>query len=162
MNNKVSESELKSIGYYILNKLEIWHQDLNCKIKDFDYTEYHNFWKCRFHKDRYQDILNLYNRTDNDVLVEIVRVKGDHTKDLHYHKISHAFCIILGKEVGLKSPDGFVQIEDTIIKAKENDDYYFPTNCKHTFHGGHNDLYFLSVQSPPLLSKDNDDFYIVN
>jgi mannose-6-phosphate isomerase-like protein (cupin superfamily) len=154
-------SELKAIGYYTLSKLE-WYNRVGNNVKEFNYTNYHNFWKALVPQWLYKDILDVYEITTEDVLVEIARVKGDHAKDLHYHKISHAFCIILGENVGVENSEGSVQIDNIISETQPGEDFYFPTGCHHTFYGGEKDLYFLSIQNPPLLTKDNDDFYKVN
>lgn len=159
----IAASELKSIAYYTLSKLETWNL-LGYNIKNFNYIDYHNFSKAYVPLLWYEDILTLLSYNHDDVLVEIARVRGDHTKDLHYHKIAQAFCIILGEGVGVnKCDDGLVQLDNTTLSSYENEGFYFPQNCCHTFHGGkYNDLYFLSVQNPPLLTKNNDDFYFVN
>jgi mannose-6-phosphate isomerase-like protein (cupin superfamily) len=159
LNNNISVSELKTIGYYTLSQLE-WYTSVGNNITTFKYIDYHNFYKAYVPEWLYKNILEFYEFNTEDVLVEIARVHGDHAKDLHYHKIAHAFCIILGESVGVSST-GSVQIGDSITKTQAGEDFYFPTGCHHTFYGEEKDLYFLSVQSPPLLTKDNDDFYSV-
>jgi mannose-6-phosphate isomerase-like protein (cupin superfamily) len=159
----IQPSKLKSIAYYTLSKLEEWNL-LGHNVKDFNYTNYHNFDKAFVPQWWYEDILELLELCPDDVLVEVAKVKGDHKKDLHYHKIAQAFCIILGEGVGVnKCDDGWVQINDQLFPSEEDAGFYFPQVSHHTFYGGKtNDLYFLSVQNPPLLTKNKDDFYLVN
>lgn len=172
---KTNKYVMQSVAYFLLAKFKLWVDQSNINVADLikynvGYIEYHNFWKARLPVHWYEGILLDLGLDTKDVLVEIAKVKGDHAKDLHYHKISHAICIVLGPQTGFPevSMGRVVRNADTYI-AEENLECYFPTECRHTFHGGvsteDNDdgsLYFISIQSPPLLSKENDDFYFVN
>jgi hypothetical protein len=170
---KASKYAMQTVGYYLLSQFKDKWDNGNSVMrlleKEIGYEEYHNFWKCRLPITWYYEILGLLNLDKQDLLVEVARIKGNHAKDLHYHKISHAICIILGETTGfLKTPwDSAIQIDTEIKTAHENMECYFPTGCKHTFYGSTSDtaktgdLYFLSIQSPPLLTEDNDDFYWV-
>ena len=171
---KVNKYIMKLVGYHLLNFFIKWNKEypnnniLNA-LDQVGYEEYHNFWKCRLPLGWYSDILKFLNISSDDLLIEVARVKGDHAEDLHYHRISHAICIILGPTTKFPEvKDGYVIINNKSYKGYEDLECYFPTDCLHTFHGGvphetnkDGSLYFISIQSPPLLTKDNDDFYFV-
>lgn len=169
-----SKYDMQTVGYYLLSRFKRRWDSGNSIMrrleKDIRYEEYHNFWKCRLPLSWYQEVLELLHLSEDDLLVEVARIKGNHAKDLHYHKISHAICIILGLNTGFNSVpyDSAVQINSEFINAYEDLECYFPVGCHHTFYGSVNDksdsgdLYFISIQSPPLLTKDNDDFYWVH
>lgn len=172
--SKSTVSGMKSLAYFLLDMFERW-DDYDCEaynvmqtLEDEGYEEYHNFWKVRIPFGWYKDCLEALDYGEEDMLVEVARIRGNHAKDLHYHKISHALCIILGPQSGFPEvAGGAVIIDNRNITAYEGLECYFPTGCKHTFHGGDdtdgldnsNDMYFISIQSPPLLTKENDDFY---
>lgn len=169
---KANKYAMQTVGYFLLNFFKEGGYSGVDPMKQLDkvgYTEYHNFWKCRLPLEWYSDVLSALDLDQNDLLVEVARVKGNHAKDLHYHKISHAICIVLGPSCGFNSVpyDCAVQKDSKIETAFENMECFFPSNCNHTFYGSASDtsdkgdLYFISVQSPPLLTKDNDDFYWV-
>ena len=170
---KASKYAMQAVGYYLLaNFKECADRGQNIMQileEDAGYTEYHNFWKCRLPYHWYSDLLEMLDLDKDDLLVEVARIKGNHAKDLHYHKISHAICIVLGENSGFtKTPwDSAVQIDGEVMIAHEDMECYFPTGCKHTFYGSASDnsdlgdLYFISIQSPPLLTEENDDFYWV-
>jgi mannose-6-phosphate isomerase-like protein (cupin superfamily) len=160
----LTKNELKSIGFYVLNSIEKWVA-LKHSVAEYSYEEYHNFSKALVPFYKYEDFLyKAFKCSTEDVLIEVARVKGDHAKDLHYHKKSHAFCIVLGESSGVPDcEDGYIEINNIKYISKVNDYYYFPSYSHHTFHGGSKqDLYFLSIQNPPLVTKSNDDFYFVN
>ena len=169
MTTKVSKYKMQCIAYYLMDMFKNWWPESwegstpKLALEGIGYDEYHNFAKVRIPFNWYEDLLDLLDTNESEVLVEVARVKGLHFDDLHYHKISHAICVILGEETGFNSPDGgLVQIGSKSYVAREGMECYFPTGCHHTFHGGMSrDLYFISVQSPPLLTEDNDDFYFV-
>ena len=171
---KVNEYVLNTIGYCVMNFFKTAvdnNKNVQLMLEDeIGYTEYHNFWKCRLPEYWYDDVLSCLGLNTDDVLVEVARIKGSHAKDLHYHKISHAICIVLGPKCGFNPVpyDSAIQIEDKIYFAYEDQKCYFPSTSKHTFYGSLNDntdegdLYFLSIQSPPLLTETHDDFYWVD
>jgi len=172
MTTKVSKYAMQTVAYYLLNLFQNTKTnggDVIKLIEGVGYEEYHNFWKCRLPVDWYSDVMDTLNLGTHDLLVEVARVKGNHAKDLHYHKISHAICIVLGSKTGFNvTPyDSAVQIKEHIEFAYEDLECYFPPKCKHTFYGSihdesdEGDLYFISIQSPPLLTEENYDFYRV-
>lgn len=170
---KTSKYTMQAVGYALLSIFSNAEKEhpgsVQRMINKVGYTEYHNFWKCRLPLSWYKGILDTLYIDPEDLLVEVAKVKGNHAKDLHYHKISHAICIVLGPETGFPPCYyGSVVIDRQISPSDENLECYFPTMCEHTFHGGistedneDGSLYFISIQSPPLLTKENDDFYFV-
>ena len=165
---QVSKYKMQCIAYYIMDLFENWNLDNitatpKIVLENIGYDEYHNFAKVRIPFWWYQDIMQALDLDTSEVLVEVARVKGSHTEDLHYHKMSHAICVILGDETGFKNGGvGLIQLGNQTYNAIEGKECYFPVGIPHTFHGGSSsDLYFISVQSPPLLTKENDDFYFI-
>ena len=169
---KASKYAMQAVGYYLLNFFEgmvARGLDVPLTLEGIGYEEYHNFWKCRLPLNWYDEVLVALGLEPSELLVEVARIKGNHAKDLHYHKISHAICIVLGNKTGFgKTPwDSAVQIDNEVMVVHEDMECYFPTGCKHTFYGSasdesdEGDLYFISIQSPPLLTEENDDFYWV-
>ena len=174
MVTKASKYAMQTVGYFLLNFFQKVTQQGKVSVPDMleqvvGYTEYHNFWKVRLPYHWYSDVMKTLDLTMDDLLVEVARIKGNHAKDLHYHKISHAICIVLGEKTGFNPTpyDSAVQINKEIEFAYEDLECYFPTGCYHTFYGSihdqgdDGDLYFISIQSPPLLTEENDDFYWV-
>ena len=174
-DKQLSVTAMKAIGYTLLAMFERDAGDekydtLN-QLGEIGWEEYHNFWKCQIPEGWYEGLLDCMELWREEVLVEVARVRGNHAKDLHYHRESHAICIVLGTRTGFPSPfRGSVVIDDKEFPAYEGMECYFPVGCKHTFHGGDSttedpedtDLYFISIQSPPLEGKDgSDDFYLV-
>ena len=170
---KTNKYAMQTVGYFLLNLFKEGGYsgiDPMSQLEKVGYTEYHNFWKCRLPIEWYSDVLQALDINENDLLVEVARVKGNHAEDLHYHKISHAICIILGPNCGFKKVpfDSAVQIDNHVTEAYENLECYFPVGCQHTFYGSASDLsddgdlYFISIQNPPLLTNSGDDFHLVN
>lgn len=166
---KVDLNNMKTLAYFLLSlfKQFIKEETYDVHMSELDYTYYHNFSKTRLPFYWYEDLLKMLDLTTDDVLVEIAKVEGNHTNDLHYHKISHALCIILGPQTGFNDCYfGEIVKDNKVIRSYEELECYFPSFCKHTFNAPFSDttgaLYFLSIQSPPLLTRTRDDFYFVN
>ena len=165
---------MQALAYNLLHSFEEWNINIEegnvlNDLNEMGWEDYHNFSKVRLPLSWYDDLLINKEWTTDDVLVEIARVEKDNADKLHYHKLSHALCIILGPKTGFpKCSRGTVQLHNQRYQALINKEFYFPQNCPHTFHGGIETkdnpkgyLYFLSIQSPPLLTKNNDDFYLL-
>lgn len=167
-----SKYSMRTVAYFLLHIFKSAIASgisVKERLESIGYEEYHNFWKCRLPVEWYEDLLVALDLTSDDLLVEVARVKGNHAKDLHYHDISHAICVVLGPQCGFsKVPtDAAVQNGTDIKIAFEDMECYFPQGRNHTFYGStydksdEGDLYFISIQSPPLLTSNNDDFYWV-
>ena len=161
--------EMKTVGYYLMSLFQFWKkmefsQEVLSKLI---YEEYHNFSKTRLPFNWYEHILEKLELTTDDLLIEVAKVDLNHDHDLHYHKLSHAICIILGEEEGFYNC-GYGQIikDEETIRTFNGLEVYFPSYCKHTFNAPYStvtgSLYFLSIQSPPLLTEERDDFYFIN
>lgn len=168
LEKKIDLDQMKTLAYSLKSSFKEWLITKNYEelMSELTYVNYHNFSKSRLPFYWYQDLLNVMNLTTDDVLVEIVKVDGNHNDELHYHKISHALCIILGPQTGFNNCYSATIIKDSdIITSEEDLEVYFPSFCKHTFNVANSkkmgSLYFLSIQSPPLLTKTKDDFYLV-
>lgn len=169
INKKVNLDEMKALAYFLMSSFRLWiiNESYDKHMSELEYVDYHNFSKTRLPFYWYEDLLKQLNLTVDDVLVEIAKVSGDHNNDLHYHKISHALCIILGPKTGFNDCYfGEVVKDSKVLRSNEGLEVYFPSFCTHTFNAFFSNetgpLYFLSIQSPSLLTKKNDDFYFVN
>jgi hypothetical protein len=135
-----SQTSMKAVAYTVLSFFEECVSkgiDVLAMLENVGYEEYHNFWKVRLPVDWYKEVLSNLGFTEDDLLVEVARVRGSHAKDLHYHKIAHAICIVLGPRSGFKEPWGGSVVKDNIGEiAYEDMECYFPQRCNHTFHGG--------------------------
>lgn len=128
----------------------------------FEFTNYHGFGKARFPHGIIADLLSSYGFTTKDVQVELVFVNSDLTREVHLHVDTNAYCVVMGKDVHYPNPDLARTYRDgKWIPLKAGDELAIPTGTKHGFtvnNGGV--LYFLSVQSPPIVREDGHEDYV--
>ena len=124
-------------------------------------SDYHGFLKSSIPKDFLEEILTLYQLSQDEVQIEIVEVKTDLSKEIHYHKESYAYCVCLGEEHQVKNPhNAKAFLNDKWFSVKAGNIIKIPPNTPHGFtveNGGI--LTFLSVQAPPVERGDVDDYY---
>lgn len=168
---EISKYKMQAIAYFLLSKFEDWtYKNWNIPniLNSIGYQEYNNFWKCEIPVEWYEDILILLDLDYSYLSVEVNKVKGNHSKNLHYHKLSHGLCIILGPKCGFEKVayNSAIQLDASVEIAYEDKEYYIPVECKHTFYGdtynkgNKGDLYYLSIYNKFLLDKEEDIYYV--
>ncbi len=125
-------------------------------------TNYHGFAKARFPEAFLAEIFNPYSVTSKDIQLEAVHVSSDLTNEVHYHRKSVAVTLCLGPNEHFPAPkDAKAFFADHWSPYRAGDLVKIPTLIPHGFtvdNGG--DLYFLSVQSPPIVGEDGQDDYV--
>lgn len=126
-------------------------------------TDYHGFAKVRIPGDSFPQTSAIVEIGPNQVQAEIVRVDKDLSHEIHYHKRASAYVIVLGDWEGIPEPKNakmFVNGEwKDIGKGFER---FIPSGTPHGFTVNGGILYFLSVQSPPILNESGDDYHQVD
>jgi len=126
-----------------------------------DFQDYHGFEKSRVPESLYQDALTRLNVRSEDVQVEIVRVARDLTQAVHRHNRSMAIVSILGPKEHLPeavSARGY--LGSTWFRISSGESKLIPPTTPHGFTVRENGiLYFLSIQSPPIISGNGEDDY---
>jgi len=157
---EVSTLNLKNITNDILN---LFQNDFSFKNK-VKLKDYHGFTKGRIPQEDLGKISNLYGVKPEQLQAELVSVEKDLSDEVHTHKLANAYCIILGEKENFpntKNALGF--IKDKWFEVSSGDVIDIPPNTKHGFTiKPEGILFFLSVQTPPIESKDgHDDYYKV-
>lgn len=127
----------------------------------FELVDYHGFGKARFPEALLTEVLTPHKLTAEEVQIEVVKVEKDLTSEVHYHEETTAYCVVLGRNEHFPSPyraKAFLGIWITLV---EGDVLSIPIGEPHGFTVGEDGhLYFLSVQSPPILRGDGHEDYI--
>lgn len=125
------------------------------------FDEYHGFRKSRLPTSLLTSVLNPRNFTETAVQIEVVHVETDLTHEVHFHKEASAYITILGEEFGFPNPRearAFLSKDWFVVAPCQ--ELIIPAGTLHGFTvspGGQ--LYFLSVQSPPIVRDDGHDDY---
>jgi mannose-6-phosphate isomerase-like protein (cupin superfamily) len=124
------------------------------------WQDYHGFGKSRLTEAFQSHILKQYGLASNEVQVEIVRVATDLTREVHYHQKAFAYIVGLGKSEHLVDSRGARAFLSTEwVPFTQGQEVAIPAGTHHGFtveDGG--ELYFLSVQAPPIVSGQEDDY----
>jgi len=141
-----------------LSSEEFWHM--------VEVQEYHGFGKSRLPEQFLQELLDPYNLVPKDVQIELVKVATDLTHEVHYHQRTFAFCTILGSSEHVDPPRAArAFLNDKWSDVTIGQEIEIPAGVLHGFtvdtqHNGI--LYFLSVQAPPIVRGDGDDYHHPN
>jgi hypothetical protein len=123
--------------------------------------DYHGHGKARMHGFFLRPILRPYQASETSVQIEIVSVDTDLRHEVHKHHIAHAIVTALGEPEGF--PDAVLAHSYAAGVWHEiytGDQIDIPPGTPHGFTtspGGV--LWFLSVQSPPIVGHDGNDDY---
>ncbi len=106
-------------------------------------------------------VLAPYGLSENEVQVEVVRVTTDLANELHYHQKAHAHVIVMGSAENVDEPvraQGYIEgVWSPVVSSQVID---IPPGTKHGFTVGEQGvLWFLSVQSPPIVDDSGQDDY---
>ncbi len=120
------------------------------------FVDYHGFEKQGFPEGWLDSLVAELGQTC--VQAEIVRVRHDLTGAIHIHRQAYARCVILGTRTRVETPrDAYAFLRDHWFKVDEEMVVDVPPGTPHGFtvrDGGV--LYFLSVQSPPIIGEEED------
>lgn len=126
------------------------------------FADYHGFRKSRPPESIVTGILQARRLPAPAFQIDVVSVETDLTHEVHYHEHACAYVIVLGTTSGFPDPQGgyvFLQNSWNVVSAGQ--EVFIPPGVPHGFTvnpGGH--LYFLSVQSPPIVRDDGHDDYV--
>lgn len=125
------------------------------------FEDYHGFQKSRLPSSVLAKVLLSRGLTEADVQIEVVRADRDLTSEVHYHEAAAAYITILGAELGFENPQGGRYfLEHAWHLAIPGQEIPIEAGVPHGFTvdaGGR--LYFLSVQSPPIVRENGHDDY---
>lgn len=124
-------------------------------------NDYHGFSKARFPESFVKEIVMSLGFHPQDIQMEIVHVGHDLTHEIHLHRDATAVAYCLGPAEGFSTPNlAQAFISDHWFDVHEGDVLEIPAGTPHGFTVGETgSLYFLSVQSPPIVRADGHDDY---
>ncbi|MBI4836672.1 MAG: radical SAM protein [Candidatus Abawacabacteria bacterium] len=143
---------------------KILHLLQTTNTSQLKFVEYHGFQKSRLPNSLLVNILQPLGFTAKDVQVEIVKVERDLKDEIHYHESSHAFICILGNKYHFPQPHkAFAFINSKWKMIEENEQWEIPPMTPHGFRVRQNGYAcFLSIQTPPIMKADSDDYHKVS
>lgn len=154
----MTEIELRKIGDTLLDYTRKQEGAIG---RTLEFVDYHGFQKSRFSEDLLNEMLRPFHCTADDVQVEFIHVTSDLTDEVHYHEGSIAFVYVLGATEGFAEPQDAIAYKDGAwIAMKQGEWWMIPPKTVHGFSvlpGG--ELYFLSVQTPPIVHGTSDDYH---
>ena len=158
----VTPQTLKEIAENVLKNLKGLSAEEMKTIVNM--ADYHGFLKSRLPEEFLSSILSRFNLTSKDVQIEVVEVATDLTHEVHYHEQSFAYCVCMGEEYHVKAPQNAkAYLVDHWSPVEDKDIVEIPAGTPHGFtieEGG--TLTFLSVQAPPIVHDDHDDYIKIN
>ena len=151
---------LQGIGYDILAVLQdLPRGTIHQKIV---LQNYHGFGKAPLPEEFFLDAISLRGFASSEVQIEIVCVKTDLQRELHLHKESTAWISCLGCAEDFPDPvsaQGF--LGERWFGLAASAEIIIPPSTIHGFTVAPNGmLFFLSVQSPPIVGQDGRDDYV--
>lgn len=125
--------------------------------------DYHGFWKTRLPDNFLRSILEPHGLNADDVQIEIVKVDTDLTREVHFHAHAHAMIYALGKSEGLQDASrALAYRHNTWREIASGEEVDIPPGTPHGFSvEPQGELWFLSVQAPPIVGEGHDDYHQV-
>lgn len=159
---KVTSETLQKIADSTLEKLASLS---SLEMKEIvNMADYHGFLKSRLPQEFLSSVLSPFVLTTSDVQIEVVEVATDLTGEVHYHEESFAYCVCMGEKYHVSSPkNSKAYLVDHWAPVHEDEVVKIPPGIPHGFtveNGG--TLTFLSVQAPPIVHEDHDDYHKIN
>ena len=160
----VSQDVLTSISTKVLREIRRMSSSEFRKL--LLHQQYHDFGKDDFSADFVADILGEYMLTSKDVQIDIVCVERDLSHQVHYHSDAHAYLIVLGEQEHVPNPKtAEAYVDGRWFPVSSGQVLSIPPGVHHGFRVSENVgdiLQFLSVQSPPIVRDDDDDYHLVH
>lgn len=131
--------------------------------KIFQFQDYHGFSKTRLPEDFLQKVLALHGETKENMQIEIVGVHADLTNEVHKHENSDAFVVILGLHTNFAEPFNAQAYKNNHWEfVTEGQEIEIPRGTPHGFTVAVNagSLFFLSIQTPPIVDEHGTDDYV--
>ena len=150
-------SQLKAGADMIIDRL---HAMSDAEVQAWPFIDYHGFKKARLPEGLVAEVATAAGCKPEELQVEIASVHGDLTHEVHYHRDTTAFVACLGPAEKFPTPQkaqAFIRkwFDFTVGQTVE-----IPPNTPHGFTVGEGGvLYFLSIQSPPIVGEDGQDDY---
>lgn len=145
--------DMQALVTVLLDVMEFLSQNPNVR----DWLQYESFYG--FEKAPLSSVPG-FSLGSNGVQIEIVRVNTDLSHEVHRHNQSNAVVMILGEHDHFPCPQrGFLLSRGRWRQADSRTILRIPAGTQHGFtveKGG--ELYFLSVQSPPIVSGGHVDY----
>ncbi len=106
-------------------------------------------------------LLKPFGYEPNQLQIEIVQVNQDLSDQVHYHQFSHAFIYVLSNENNFPDPiNALAYTNDQWESISKHYHSLISPNTPHGFTVKQNGLlYFLSVQTPPIVHDGFDDYH---
>jgi mannose-6-phosphate isomerase-like protein (cupin superfamily) len=125
--------------------------------------DYHGFWKTRLPDTFLRSILSPHGLSSDDVQIEIVKVDTDLTREVHFHAHAHAMIYALGQREGLANASrALAYRHNTWQDIQSGEEVDIPPGTPHGFSvKPEGELWFLSVQAPPIVGEGSDDYHQV-
>jgi hypothetical protein len=150
--------DLAAVSLDLSEQLQRYHSI----ARDAQYTEYHRSRKYRL-PDLLVELAAKRAHTDPKKLqAEIVSIGLDFVDQMHLHRDAYAFCRVLGERHGAYDP---IDAEFCVGRmarwepATVGRIIDIPPGTPHDFRASQ--LYFLSVQTPPIVGAGRDDYELV-
>lgn len=128
----------------------------------FSFQDYHGFSKSRLPDSLLEKVLASSGLAKEQVQIEIVGVSSDLSDEVHLHEESDAFVVVLGPNTNFPEPSKASSFLNNVwVPISEDQEIKIPKGTPHGFtvsDGG--SLYFLSVQSPPIVDEHGEDDYV--
>ncbi|MDB5254476.1 MAG: hypothetical protein JWL80_542 [Parcubacteria group bacterium] len=158
----IASQTLKEIAESVLQKLQVLSKEEMESIVNM--ADYHGFLKSRLPQEFLDSVLIPFNLTSHDVQIEVVEVATDLTHEVHYHEHSFAYCVCMGEKYHVAPPtNALAYLIDHWAPVTDGEVVEIPPGTPHGFtikEGG--TLTFLSVQAPPIVHADHDDYHRIN
>ncbi|MBM3204812.1 hypothetical protein FJZ48_02425 [Candidatus Uhrbacteria bacterium] len=152
---------LKEIGQAVIQ----FFQEQNPEKLDamLSFEDYHGFLWSSLPTDVLEKILQPFGYTPEQIEVEVIKTLKDQRDEVHYHQESYAYVFILGHSTHFADPEKALTYKDgSWVPVHENESWLISPKTFHGFtveDGGM--LTFLSIQYPPIVQGDKDDYHLV-
>ncbi len=151
--------QLKVVTAVVLRALGQMQPEVRDKM--LTTVKYHGFQKSRFPEAFLRQVLTPQGLTSQDVQVEVVYVDEHSPHALHHHVHTNAMVAVLGGSEHFDEPVAAEIYEGIWVNAEVEDLFLLPAGRKHGFMVGTGGrLWFLSVQSPPIVGEGRDEDFV--
>ena len=149
---------LNALGQELSRQLSTESSDSTASAPEF--VDYHGFRKSTLASPEIHAVAARHGFGPSDVQIELVRLERSMPREAHYHEITHAHVVILDGP-SFRNPDrAWIYVGSGWSPAAGGTSLDIPPHVVHGFYleSETGALDFLSIQSPPLVRGDHDDF----